>query len=223
MSLILFIPHSEGCILLADRQDTLESGSKNEVTKLYVQGVKGPAIGSSGNTHVIQDLYDKIRDKWETEEGNSYDKIKVFYKEVYTGVLEIRTLTGTRVDPHLEMLIVEAGGGNIAAFCLKGFIRTRIDAGHIGAVPEGVSEVQQYLRLDTSELSEEEAILFGELILRQVAFSNYTVGPPEYHGYDYVKISTDGNFIFEHKKETLPRLEPSELLKKVKIEEESSE
>lgn len=222
MTLILFIPHCEGCILLSDRQSTLESGYKNEVTKLHVQGVKGPAIGSSGNTRVIQNLYDKIRDRWEEEQGNSCYKIIVFCKEILADVQEIRRFTNMRVNPTLEMLIVEAGGENITPFCLKGFLPARIDVTHIGAVPEDISEVQRYLRIDTTKFSEDEAILLGEEILRQVAFSNYEVGPPEYHGYDYVKISTDGIFILEHKKETLQRLEPSELLKKVRFEEESS-
>jgi hypothetical protein len=55
-----------------------------------------------------------------------------------------------------------------------------------------------------------------------MCFLNYNIGPPEYHGYDFVKITADGAFTDTKVEAKLDRLDPSQLIRKVRIEEEAT-
>lgn len=91
-----------------------------------------------------------------------------------------------------------------------------INLSGIRAVPENCQEVSNYIGIDTSSLTEEKAIKAGEVVLRQAVFSNYSIGPPEYHGYDLIKVTRDGQFSFSNKEGAIiPRVDPSNLLNHV--------
>lgn len=195
MTLILFIPHSHGYVLVADRQDTFTgTGCKTEVTKLYIQSKTGPAVGCSGSTSVIQNLYSKMSDAWENLSGKACDKIKSLYTEILEEAAKVRQLTGSDIEADLEMLVIETNEGKIEPFYMFKTFERRISSTHIFAVPQNFPELQHYLGEPIPLSAEEDAIDLGEFILRQMVFSNYTIGPPEYHGYDVVRISETGKF-----------------------------
>ena len=195
MTLILFIPHSHGYVLVSDRQDTFpETGAKTEVTKLYIQSNAGPAVGCSGSTSVIQNLYSKMSDKWGNLSGKACDRIKSLYMEILEEAANVRRLTGSYIEADLEMLVIEANKGKIEPFYMFKTFERRINSTHIFVVPQNFPELQHYLGDPILLSAEEDAIRLGESILRQMVFSNYTIGPPEYHGYDVVKISETGEF-----------------------------
>ena len=222
MTLILYIPCDNGCILLSDRQNTYPDAQKSEVTKIHVQGELGPAIGCSGGTDIIRSLYTRIMDTWETNDGNVRGRIKDCYEKVLEDARKTLRHVGTIFDPDLEMLGVEVAEGQLKPFRINVLLDIGLNANRISAVPEGIPEVQRYLAVNTGHLCEGQAILLGEEILRQVSFSNYKVGAPEYHGYDYVRISAEGKFTVEYQEGSLQRLELSEVLRRVKIEGEKA-
>jgi len=223
LTLVLLIPYSEGCILLADRQNSYDSGSKQERTKILLQSANGPALGCAGDSRLIENLFASIKEKWSSQEGDSYNKFKTIYEKLLVETAELNKLTGARIDPLIETILVEVQGGKIVSLGAAGPARSRmIDCQSIVAIPEDFPEVQQYLRIDSRSLSEKEAIDLGEQILRQMCFLNYRIGPPEYYGYDFIKITPDGAFADKNVGAKLDRLDPSQLFSKVHIEEEAT-
>jgi hypothetical protein len=221
LTLVLLIPYSQGCILLADRQNTYDSGSKQERTKILLQSANGPALGCAGDSRFIENFFASLREKWISIEGDSYNKFKTVYEKLLVETSELNKLTGAKIDPLVETILVEVQAGKIVSFGAAGPARSRmIDCESIVAIPEDFPEVQQYLRIDSKNLSEKEAIDLGEQILRQMCFLNYEIGPPEYHGYDFVKITPDDVFTDKKVGAKLNRLDPSQLFSKVHIEEE---
>jgi len=63
MTLILLIPYSQGCKLLADRQNSYDCGSKQERTKILLQSANGPALGCVGDSRFIENFFATIREK----------------------------------------------------------------------------------------------------------------------------------------------------------------
>ena len=222
MTLVLLIPYSQGCILLADRQDSYsDSDSKQERTKLLLQSANGPALGCTGDSRFIENLFATIREKWGSLQGDTYNRFKGLYEKLLVETHEQNKLTGARINLVIETILVEVQNGNIVSFGAAGPLRSRtINCQRIAAAPEDFPEVQQYLRIDSKNLSEKEAVDLGEQILRQMCFLRYTVGPPEYHGYDYIKITPEGVFEGKTVGAKLLRLDPSQLLSKVHIEQE---
>ena len=132
-------------------------------------------------------------------------------------------MTGARTDPMIETLFVEVIAETILSFTAAGPALSRtLDCKKIVAVPEDFPEAQQYLRIDSRNLSEKEAIDLGEQILRQMCFLNYTIGPPEYHGYDFIKVKANGAFAGVTIPAKLNMLDPSQLINKVRITEDTT-
>ena len=49
MTLVLFVPHKDGFLLVSDKQDThFDTGEKFDFKKVYLHSTNGPAIGCSG-------------------------------------------------------------------------------------------------------------------------------------------------------------------------------
>jgi hypothetical protein len=223
LTLVLLIPYNQGCILLADRLNSFDSGSKQERKKILLQSANGPALGCAGDSRFIENLFLSIREEWGSLRGDSYNKFKALYEKLILETYELNKLTGAKIDLSIETILVEVQGGKIVSFVAAGLIRSKIiDCQSILAIPEDFPEVQQYLRIDSRNLSENEAIDLGEQILRQMCFLNYRIGPPEYHGYDFVRITADGTFADTKVEAKLDRLDPSQLIKKVRIEEEAT-
>lgn len=224
MTLILFIPHSHGYVLVSDRQDTFpETGAKTEVTKLHIQGNSGPAVGCAGSTSVIQNLYSKMIDTWENLSGKACDRIKSVYTQILEEAANVRSLTGPDIDIDLEMLVIEANNGKIEPFYMFKTFERRISQTHIFSVPQNFPELQHYLGDPILLSTEEDAIRLGESILRQVVFSNYTVGPPEYHGYDVVRISKIGGFSYSKVDPTIKREDLKLLLEHLHLKSATKE
>jgi hypothetical protein len=224
LTLILFIPHSHGYVLVSDRQDTFTgTGAKTEVTKLYIQSKTGPAVGCSGSTSVIQNLYSKMTDKWINLSGKACDRIKSLYTEILGEAANVRRLTGSDIEADLEMLVIETDNGKIEPFYMFKTFERRISSTHIFAVPQNFPELQRYLGDPIPLSTEDDAIRLGEFILRQMVFSNYTIGPPEYHGYDVVRISETGEFLCSKVEPKIKREDFKLLLKHLHAKTEAKE
>jgi hypothetical protein len=217
------IPYSQGCILLSDRQNTFDTGSKQERIKLLLLGSNGPVIGCAGESQLIENLFANITEEWHLLQGDSYTKFKKIFEKFLEAQMNIRRLTGAGIDPSgvVETILVEVQSGQITSFSATGLIRKKVACNNIVAIPTDFPEVQPYLKIDSKSLLEKEAIDLGEQILRQTCFFNYKVGPPEYHGYDYVKITPAGNFTKNNIVAKFPKLDPSQLIDKVRIVEEA--
>jgi hypothetical protein len=217
------IPYSQGCLLLADRQNSYDRGSKQERTKVLLLSANGPALGCAGDSRLIENLFATLREKWNTLQTDSYNRFKSIYEKLLVETAESNRLTGARTDPVIETLFVEVNTGTILSFTAAGPARSRtLDGQKIVAIPEDFPEVQQYLRIDSRNLSEKEAIDLGEQILRQMCFLNYMIGPPEYHGYDFVKVTPNGDFASATIPAKLNMLDPSQLINKVRITEDTA-
>jgi hypothetical protein len=61
MTLILFIPHSLGFLLVCDKQDThYDSNEKFDFKKYYIHTANGPVLGFSGSTDLIKLVYSHL-------------------------------------------------------------------------------------------------------------------------------------------------------------------
>lgn len=217
MTLVLFIPHVNGFILLADKQNTIRGTiEKNEVLKLHLQSENGPAVGCAGHTLLIQTLFSHLREEHFAPNQNVCDTIR---RKLNQSVDEV-TEDARRYGPGLEegelrtdMLVFQRNNGNFVLSKFTGLVVTTIaNLLHIQAVPECNPEAARYLDIDTSDLPEGLAIKVGEEILRQMSFGNYKIGSPEYHGYDLIKVNNAGFFATDNIAGTLPRVDPTELL-----------
>jgi hypothetical protein len=208
--------------MLADRADSFDSGSKKERKKILCQNVNGPILGCAGDSRFIENFFAEIQSKWETSEGDSYDRFRSIYEPLIVETYKLNQLTGAKIDPSIETILVEVQDGRIISFFAEGLSRSRpVECTSIIAIPEEFPEMQPYLEINSRDLSEDEAVKLGEEILRQMCFSNYLIGPPEYHGYDYVKIRPTGALEGE-KNPSLHRLGPAQLINKVRVEEEEA-
>jgi hypothetical protein len=211
--LVLFIPYSQGCILLADRQDTYGDGSKAEILKLFLLRENGPAIGCSGPSTIIRKFYsDLAESKLMPDEGICEQATKILEKIFIDIQRNARySQNGLRAgDLALDALIMESHEGKITLSKLESLLPYRLDPSKIVAIPR-IPDAERYLNIDTSDFSEKKAIFLGEEILRQVSFSNYTIGPPEYHGYDMIKITNAAAFSVDSVGRTLVKRDASEL------------
>jgi len=225
LTLVLFIPHSQGCVLIADRQNTRGQGIKDEITKIYLEGDEGPAIGCAGSTEIIQNLYARMRDSGNITNSNIRERVNNLWLEITKNVLKVHSIVGEQgikyEELDIESLIIEIDGESITPFYMHSGIYRRIDVDSITAIPTGIPGMNAFSKTPVVELSEETAIKLGEFILRQMTFSDYTIGPIEYHGYDFVRVTNDGHFTLDKKEPTVNRnLGYSDLLK-ILVEEES--
>ena len=213
MTLVLLIPYNQGCLLIADRQETFPDGSKIEFTKLYCHGDNGPALGCAGGADLIRKLYSELRG----QDFSTQDSFTIIKKKLDQSIKEASknaTLMGPGLDPYrlgIDFLLVELQNKNMVASLFNRLWIRKIDRNKICAIPEENIAVRQYL-IDTTSFSEKDAIGFGAKILRQVSFNNVTVGPPEYHGYDMIKVTNSGKFSFVNEPATFQRLTVNELL-----------
>jgi hypothetical protein len=167
-----------------------------------------------------------MKDNWEKKNGdagNDYRRIQSFYKELMKDVSFISSERNRTFDPRLEMLIVEVDEGEIMPFYMLGLMESKIDVPCIKCVPQYFPEIQSYLGLLTDSLSEKEAISLGEGILKQACLFNLNVGPPEYHGYDVIKVSRSGDFSHFRKEPVEKRKDPMELLESIRLKIENKE
>lgn len=224
MTLVLFIPHGQGCVLIADRQNTRKQGIKDEVTKIYLEGDEGPAIGCAGSTEIIQNLYARMRDSGNITNSNIRERVNDLWLEITKNVIKVHSIVGEQgikyEELDIESLIIEIDRGSITPFYMHRGNYRRIDMDTITAIPTGLPDINTFLKIPVVELSEETAIKLGEYILRQMVFSNYEIGPIEYHGYDFIRVSIDGQFTLDKKGPTVKRnLGYSDILK-ILVEEE---
>lgn len=216
MTLVLFIPHRNGCILVSDKQNTHVDGSKTEVTKLYLHNKSGPAIGCAGHTLVIQKLYSKLKHFNFTNVDDICNRIKKTLPPIIDDVNQTNALMGPGLhkgELFTEMVVLcVRDGSSIAAFHFRGFIDIEVEPSKIIIIPEHSSASSRYRDLDTSSFSEKEATSLGKEILRQTAFSNSTIGSPEYHGFDVITVNRDREFSFSPKPAIVRRRTISESL-----------
>ena len=214
------IPYSQGAILLADRQNTFEnSWSKQERLKILLLSPNGPVLGCAGDSQFIENLFATLKDEWTTLQSDSYSRFKSVYTKLSEEAADANRFAGAGMNPLIETVLVEVQGGRVLAFSAMGPARKTIDCRNLAAIPMDFPEIQQYLRIDSKSLSDKEAIDLGEQILRQMCFLNYKIGAPEYHGYDFVKITNAGAFTSTNVAPKISRLDPSQLIDKVRIEE----
>lgn len=212
--MVLFIPHSQGCVLLADRQDSYYDGSKIEINKLRLQDENGPAIGCSGPSTIIRKFYSDLAKSRINPEIDVCDQIKKALENVF---IELQgnarySKDGLGADDlALDALVIEFQEGKITLSRLESLVPYRLDASKMAAIPR-IPVVERYLNIDSSNFSEKKAILLGEEILRQLSFFYHTIGPPEYHGYDMIKITNAATFSIDGSNRTLVKRDASELL-----------
>jgi hypothetical protein len=180
--------------MLADRLNSFHSGSSQQRNKTLLLTPRGPAFGCAGDTQVIEDLFECLRERWGVLTGNSYDRFKTVYGELLNEVIKTNQLMGVEVDPVIETIAVEVTGGLIVSFGAVGVARKSINQSSITALPEDFPELLPYLQIDSTNLSEEKAIELGKQILSQMCFFRYRIGPPEYFGCNIIKIKPDGTF-----------------------------
>lgn len=196
MTLVMYIPHEKGCILIADRQDTATDSMglcKREVRKLYLVSEKGPAIGCSGDTEFTQDLFEKLKERANIDNDNIMNVIETLLLEVGK---RWEVMHGPHVYPleEIELIVVTYKDGEIMPYYMHGLLRRSLERTRCHGIGAGETATGPFLNYNTCDLHEEGAVKWGEEIMRQVALVNYTVGPPEYHGYDVINISNDGAF-----------------------------
>jgi len=216
MTLVMYIPYKEGCILISDRQDTEEVRNgicKREVKKLYLVSEKGPAIGCSGDTELFLALFEKLRHQTNVNNDNVCDTIVKLllelakqWKDMYGGI--------EHSLENIEMFVVTWKNG-IIPYHLHGILPKSIDRARCHGIGTGYSASGPLLNPSTTNLSDQEVIALGEEIMRQVARLNYTVGPPEYHGYDIIKVSKNGKFITDSKPPTIRELDFASIIKEL--------
>ena len=213
---MLFIPYSSGFVLLADKQNTVKGTSeKQEVEKLFLYAGNGPALGCAGHTLFIKKLYSLLKEETLAQNQNSCDIIKRKLFDTIGLFTKDATAYGPRLEEgelRTEALLLQRINGTFSLTKLIGLVDYPLDLSHIQAVPELSPEALRYLEVRTSDLSQESAIAIGEEILRQNAFYNYKIGPPEYHGYDLIKIDNQGAFSFCPIKRTLGVVNADEIL-----------
>jgi len=226
LTLVLLVPHRQGFVLIADRQNTRENGYKDEFTKLYLQSDQGPAIGCAGSTEIIKALYGEIKASADITNNNICEKIKEIQTNILPDILKTASLIGPGLlsgKLTLEIFVIKAEAGNVVPLYMQGFCVRKINASKINAIPEESPNVRRYLDIDTNTFSEKKAILVGYEVLRQAVLSNYKIGPPEYHGYDLIKVRRNGEFT-SITQAGLQEMSVSELLnhlnKRTEIEEE---
>lgn len=225
MTLVLFIPHSEGFVLISDRQNTSKypAVEKNEVKKLHLQSENGPAIGCAGHTFLIQTFFSDLRSGNLGTQGNICKNIEETLRNAFLKVTDDARKFGSHLEGEElrpEMLVLYIENGKIFLSKFTGFISHLItDLSKIYSVPEVSPLAARYLCIDTGKLTESEAVLVGEEILRQMAFDNYTIGPPEYHGYDVIRVNRGGSFLEYTVPKTNDRVESSDLLNYVLAKE----
>jgi hypothetical protein len=196
--------------LLADRLNSYRSGSSQQRNKTLLLTPRGPAFGCAGDTQVIENLFQCLRERWNALNGNSYDRFKTIYEELLSTTIRTNQLMGVTVDPVIETIGVEVLTGSIVAFGAMGVARKSINQNSIAALPEDFPELQPYLQIDSSNLSEEKAIELGKQILSQMCFFRCNI----------IKIKPDGTFEEKFIPPKLTRQEPSQLISKVQVEEE---
>ena len=218
MTLILFIPYAEGCILMGDRQNSHlrdPEGYKDEISKVHLHGANGPAIGCAGHSYFIEVLYNRLKDDQEITNENICGKIKknILPKVIsdFHETVRYTSLYANTYTSDVEMIVLTKNETRIVPIHLYGFIDMKIDPAHIFAVPRENRGIKKYLEIDSCGFSENQAISLGEELLRQVAFFNFTVGPPEYHGCDLVRVR-NGEFLVQYKQSILTRKTPSEVV-----------
>lgn len=206
----MYIPYNSGSILIADRQ-SIESDftgiCKKEVEKLCLKSETGPALGGAGDTELIQTLFGKVRERRDIDNRNAIgeleklilevaDQCKVMYRE-YT---EFRSLL-----EDLELIVVNYNNENIIPCHFHGVFHAPLEKTRCYGIGAGFRASGSLLNFDTNDLPERGAIQWGETILRQVAILNYTVGAPEYHGYDVISVSNEGKFTRHSKSPSIPK------------------
>jgi hypothetical protein len=194
----LFIPYDDGYFLVADRQNTLDNGFKAEIKKLHLQSDNGPAIGGAGYTSIIQNLYSELGGRDLTACQNICKEIGDTLAQIIAKVYEIDKLTGVVIRSENlspEMFMVANGDSGVSLFHFYGATYMKIDdLSVIGALAEKNQRITDYLGRNTCKLPEEKAVLLGKEILTQMAFSDNSIGPPEYHGFDLIRITREGKF-----------------------------
>jgi hypothetical protein len=82
LTLILFIPYQQGCILLSDKQRTLLpsnlknwDGHKDEFTKLFFDNKMGFALGCAGNLDIAEVFFSNLMTYDSSKYGDCLDFI----------------------------------------------------------------------------------------------------------------------------------------------------
>jgi hypothetical protein len=211
---VLFIPHSQGAILLADKQDTYSDGSKGEILKLFLRGENGPAIGCSGPSVIIRKFYSDLAEARLNPALSTCEQATEVLEKIFAEMERTARYMqeGLRQgDLTIDALIVESKDGTLVLSKLEGLMHYRLDIRKMAVIPR-IAEVEGYLDIDTSSFSETKAMHLGEEILRQMSFSHHTIGAPEYHGYDMIKIANNAAFLVESRNRTLEKRDASRLL-----------
>lgn len=223
MTLILFVPHKNGYLLVSDRQDThFSSNEKFDFQKIYFNTPNGPAIGFSGSTDLIRIVCSHLGAVDLTDENtvfkNIQDQIDKDKKNLELEAGKFATVALNPGELKLEMLVLYKFERVKLAKLTNFNCEPLTDLRRIHAAPDLNPEAKRYLEISTSDLDEREAIEIGREILQQTSLGNFTIGPPEYHGFDVISVSMEGVFTYKHMKRKIEFKSPTEVLRSVKRE-----
>jgi len=88
LTIVLLIPYKEGCILIADRLNSFDTGSKHERTKVLLVSDEGPLLGCAGDSRFIETFFERIQQRWTQMHDTSYSKFKSIYEKLMAEIYE---------------------------------------------------------------------------------------------------------------------------------------
>jgi len=187
---------------MSDRQTTFESQSginKEEVKKLLLINGNGPAIAASGDTELFKALFEEIRRSADQDCSTvSNSNIIESLEKVFLPTLanKAKSVMGDHSNPldNICLLVVRFQGEQIVITKMHGLLKDSIGAATCDCIGSGKNAVGSLLVIETSDLTKEQILFWGEEIIRQVAVRDYRVGPPEYHGVDFIIAHQNGKF-----------------------------
>jgi hypothetical protein len=113
------IPYNQGCILLADMQNTFGSGSKQERIKLLLLGPNGPALGCTGDSQPIENLFAALKEQWNAFQGDFYSRFKSVYEKFLEDTSNVNRFAPEAINAWFETILLEVQGEKLPVLPLS--------------------------------------------------------------------------------------------------------
>jgi len=195
MTLLIYLPCKDGCILISDRLEVDLDGAKYEVDKIFVPQTCDFAIAGAGSSSIIETYFARMERSSEVD-GNNVDQK---FEEIMKEILPSEEKFTTERTKEVEFIIIASKGDTVEPFyawVTAGEPYIRKIGKEVPYYTEEGGILLKYLLSKNriyQKLTLFEAIPYAVAIMKEVSDNFLFVGGLEEYGFGIIAFSNECN------------------------------
>jgi len=195
MTLVIFVPHSEGVSLVADRKNIFDDGTFESVTKVFRVNGHRAIIGCAGSTSVFSSIIRRLRGN--PPHASVYEEVCEIYGEEYGGFAQTAGQSGLAFT-GFDLLVAKYDGASVELECYSSHAQRVFSRPCNSAQCQAIGEREivsfltpQFNRINRA-VSKQDALQFAQAAIAYSSKVKDVIGNPEDFGCDSLTLKSNG-------------------------------